>query len=126
MQVEWAIIGSILGAVSGNAKSWQERRDVPTSRRWVNKRQRHDVSTSQRLNIATLQRRDINAISVSSSLKEKRGPEFEASRCVQTKARKAEQQRRKSVKKTATFVFFFQRITRFYRLNICVLTSSMF
>ena len=97
------------------------RRDVPTSRRWVNnikvnKRQHRDVSTSRRLNVATSQRRDVtksqrrdvttsqrrdvttlqsrdvNANSVFSSLKAKRGAELGVSGIVRTRARKSEQQ----------------------------------
>ena len=53
-------------------------RDNPTSRRWVNnikvnKRQRREVSTLRRLNIAALQQRDVSADSVLSSFKSKKG-----------------------------------------------------
>ena len=90
MQVERAVIGSILGVESRSAKSWQERRDVPTSRH-------PNVVTSQRRNVGSTkievnkwQRRDVSAISASPSLKAKRGPEFEASGYVRTRALKAE------------------------------------
>ena len=53
-----------------------QRRDVGSTNIKVNKRQRHDVSAS----------------SVFSSLKAKRGAEFEVSGIVRTRARKSEQQ----------------------------------
>ena len=71
-----------------------QRRDVGSINIKVNKRQRRDVSTSRRLNVVTLQRRDVSASSVFSSLKAKRGAEFEVSGIVRTRARKSEQQRR--------------------------------
>ena len=103
-----------------------QRRDVPTSRRpnvatsqrWVYKNKSQQAATSQR-------QRDF-CLSI---IKSKRGPEFEGvSRDVRTRARKAKQQRRKSVKKTVNFVFFFflEILMMFYRLNTCVLTPSMF
>ena len=48
------------------------RRDIPTSRRWVNKYRSQQAETSRRLNVATLQRRDVSAISASPSLKAKK------------------------------------------------------
>ena len=77
-----------------------QRRDIPTSRRpHVVTSQRRDVGLTnikvnkrQRLNVATSQRRNVSASSVFSSLKEKRGVEFEVSRIVRTRARKSEQQ----------------------------------
>ena len=53
------------------------RRDVPMSRRWVNQYKSQQLTTSRRLNVATLQRHDVSASSVFSSLKAKRGAEFE-------------------------------------------------
>ena len=55
------------------------RRDVPTSRRWVNIYRSQQAAMSRRLNIARLQRRDVSASSASQSLKTKRGPKFEGS-----------------------------------------------
>ena len=60
------------------------RRDVLTSRRWVNNiqvnnRQRRDASTSRRLNVATSQRRDVSASSAFSALKANGGADLEAS-----------------------------------------------
>ena len=52
------------------------RRDIPTSRRWVNQYKSPQAETSRRLNVATLQRRDVSANSVFSSLKAKRGAEL--------------------------------------------------
>ena len=51
-----------------------ERCDAPTSRRWVNnaevnKWKRRDVPTSRRLNVATLQRRDVSSRSAPHHLK---------------------------------------------------------
>ena len=54
--------------------------------------QRRDVSTSRCCNVATLQRRDVSASSAYSSLKEKRGADFEVSGIIRTRARKSEQQ----------------------------------
>ena len=50
---------------SGCHVATSPRRDVPTSRSWVNNaevnnQKRRDVPTSRRLNIATLQRRDVS------------------------------------------------------------------
>ena len=107
-----AIFGSILEQrMKVNKDGWNvvtfQRRDVPTSRRpnvatpqrrdvgstnlKVNKWQRRDASTSRRLNVATWQRRDVSASSVFSSLKAKKGAEFEALGIVRTRARKPEQ-----------------------------------
>ena len=69
-----------------------QRRDVGLTNIKVNNRQHRDASTSRRLNIAMLQRRDVSASSVFSSLKEKRGADFEVSEIVRTRARKSEQQ----------------------------------
>ena len=49
------------------------RRDVPTSQRWVNQYKSQQAATSRRLNVATLQHRDVSASFVFSSLKEKKG-----------------------------------------------------
>ena len=68
------------------------RRDVPTSRRWVNQYESQQAATLRRPNVAMLQRRDVSANSVFSSLKAKRGEELEVSRIVRTRARKSEQQ----------------------------------
>ena len=51
-----------------------QRRDVESTYKEVNKRQRRDVSAP---NVATLQRRDVSTSFSSQSLKEKGGPEFE-------------------------------------------------
>ena len=51
--------------------------DVLTSRRRVNKCRSQQAATPRRLNVATLQRRDVSAIFASPSVKAKRGPEFE-------------------------------------------------
>ena len=69
-----------------------QRRDVGSTNIKVNNRQRRNASTSRRLNVATSQRRDVSASSVFSSLKAKRGVEFEVSGIVRTRARKSEQQ----------------------------------
>ena len=103
-------------------------RDVPTSQRWVNKhgsQRAAKVATSQRRDVSKSRRQRDFSITI---IKGKRDRNLRASRFVRTRARKAEQQRRKSVKKTVTFVFFFfpERMMMFYRLNTCVLTSSMF
>ena len=58
--MERAVFGSILGVESRSAKSWHERRDVGSTKIEVNKRQRHDVSTLRRLNVATSQRCDVS------------------------------------------------------------------
>ena len=41
-----------------------QRRDVPTSRRWVNYYAGQQAATSRRLNVVTSQRRDISASAV--------------------------------------------------------------
>ena len=65
---------------AGSNVATSQRHDVTTSRRWVNKNGSQQAS----------QRRDVSAISASPSLKAKKGPEFEASGYVRTRARKAE------------------------------------
>ena len=94
-----------------------QRRDVPTSRRQVNENRSQQAATSRRQHNFCL-----------SIIKSKKGTRNQGGRYVRTRARKVEQQRRKSVKKTVTFVFFFflERMMMFYRLNTCVPTSSMF
>ena len=56
-----------------------QRRDVGSTNIKVNNRQRSDASTSQRRNVATLQRRDMSASSAFSSLKAKMGAKLEVS-----------------------------------------------
>ena len=64
----------------------------PTSRRpHVMTSQRCDVGSTN-IKVNKRQRRDVSASSVFSSLKAKRGAEFEVSGIVQTRARKSEQQ----------------------------------
>ena len=60
-----------------------QRRDVGSTNIKVNKRQRRDVSTSQRFKVS--------ASSASPSLKAERGPEFGALGIVRTRAQKSEQ-----------------------------------
>ena len=68
------------------------RRDVPTSRRPnVATSQRRDVGSTN-IKVNKRQRRDVSSSSIFSSLKAKRGAEFEVSGIVQTSARKSEQQ----------------------------------
>ena len=74
-------------------RGWKCIKLAGTSRHWVNKCRSQQAATSRRLNVATLQRRDVSAIPASPSLKAKRGPEFEATEIVRTRARKSEQQR---------------------------------
>ena len=45
------------------------RRDVPTSRRWVNQYRSQQSKTSRRLNVVTLQRRDVSTRSAPHHLK---------------------------------------------------------
>ena len=45
------------------------RRDVPTSRRWVNQYRSQQSKTSRRLNVATFQRRDVSTGSAPHHLK---------------------------------------------------------
>ena len=61
------------------------RRDVPTSRRWVNYYAGQQAAMSRRLNVATLQRRDVSASAVFSSFKSKQGVDFEVSGNVRTR-----------------------------------------
>ena len=79
--VKKAVFGSILEQrMKLHKDGWNvvtpQRRDVGSTNIKVNKRQRRDVSAS----------------SASPSLKAKRGPEFEVSGIVRTRARKSEQQ----------------------------------
>ena len=70
--------GQLLGAFweqnvevqrAGRNVGTSQRRDVPTSRRWVNKDRSQQAATSRRLNVATLQCHDVSTISASPSLK---------------------------------------------------------
>ena len=65
----------------------------------------HDASTSRRLNVTKLQRRDVSAISCSTIIKRKRDQKSRASKNIRTRARKAEQQRTRLLEKTLAFVF---------------------
>ena len=83
MQVHWSKKGSCWKHFleqwgekqeSGCHVATSPRRDVPTSRRWVNNAEvnnhkRRDVPTSRRLNVATLQRRDVSTGSALHHLK---------------------------------------------------------
>ena len=105
-----------------------QRHDVGSTSMEVNKRptSRHlNVMPSQCSDVATSRRQRDFSITI---IKGKRDRNWRSSRYVRTRARKAEHQRRKSVEKTVTFVFFFfpERMMMFYRLNTCVLTFSMF
>ena len=79
-------------------------------------------------NVATPQRRDVNAISASPSLKAKGTRNRGGSENVRTRAWKAEQQRTRSVEKTLVFVFFFfsERLLMVDRLIKCITKSRMF
>ena len=68
------LLEAVLEAMGSKARKWLSRRDVPTSRRWVNNakvniQKRRDASTSRRLNVATLQRRDVSSRSAPHHLK---------------------------------------------------------
>ena len=71
-----------------------KRRDVPTSRRWVNHCKSQQVVTLRRLNVATLQHRDVATSRrqceiCPPSFKSTKGSEFGASGDVRTRARKS-------------------------------------
>ena len=68
------LLEAVLEAMGSKARKWLSRRDVPTSRRWVNNaevniQKRRDASTSRRLNVRTLQRRDVSSRSAPHHLK---------------------------------------------------------
>ena len=115
----------------GTGSFWEhfgeQRVEVQRAGRNVTTSQHRDIG-STKIEVNKKQRRDVRAISASPSLKAKRDHNSRASRYVRTRARKAEQQQKKSVEKTITFVFFFflERMIMFYRLNTCVLTFSIF
>ena len=83
MQVHWSEKSKLwkqIGAMESNARKWLPRRDVITSRRFqrrdvgstnteVNNLKHRDASTSRRLNVATLQRRDVSSRSAPHHLK---------------------------------------------------------
>ena len=67
------------------------RRDLPTSRRWVNQYSSQQVATSRRRDVVTSQRRDVETSRrqheiCPPSLKAAKGSEFEASGGVRTRA----------------------------------------
>ena len=62
---------------AGRNVATSQRHDVGSTRIKVNKRQRRDISSSQRLNVATLQPHDVSASFCLSIIKCKGGPEFE-------------------------------------------------
>ena len=62
MQVHWSEKSKLwkqIGAMESNARKWLPRRDVITSRRWVNQYRSQQFKTSRRLNVAMPQRRDV-------------------------------------------------------------------
>ena len=61
------------------------RRDVITSRHWVNYYAGQQAATSRRLNVVTSQRRDVRANAVFSSFKSKQEAEFEVLGNIRTK-----------------------------------------
>ena len=83
MQVHWSEKNKLwkqIGVMESNARKWLPRRDVSTSRRFqrrdvgstnteVNNLKRRDASTSRRLNVATLQCRDVSSRSTPHHLK---------------------------------------------------------
>ena len=83
------------------------RRDVPTSRRWVNYYAGQQAATSRRLNVVMSQRRDVNASAVFSSFKSKQGAKLEVSGNVRTRGRKSEQQRHRSGRRAHYLYCFF-------------------
>ena len=109
--MERAVFGNVLG------QREEECRDVPTSRRQVNKKKKS----------TTGQRRDVVANSVSTSLKAK-GPEIEGGigkmyRLGHGKQRSSDlYQRRKT---GFCIFFFFEKLLMFYRLMACIIKSSM-
>ena len=98
--MERAVFGTILEQreeehEAGRNVAMSQSRDIGSIRR----------GSQQVANVATPQRRDISANSVSTSLKEK-GPEIEwGSENVWTRARKALQQRPRSAERRLVFVF---------------------
>ena len=99
-----------------------QRRDVGSTRIKVNKWQRRDVSTSRRCNVITSAR-----VFVSPSLKAK-GDQNSRHRRSYELGHRNQSSRTLTLKKGPTFVFYFFwiKVLMFYRLNICVLTFSMF
>ena len=63
--------------------------------------------TSRRLNVATLQRRDVSASAIFSSFKSKQDADFGVSGNVRTRAQKSEQQRHRSGRRARDLYCFF-------------------
>ena len=55
--------------MESNARKWLPRRDVGSTNTEVNNLERRDAATSRRLNVATLQRRDVSSRSAPHHLK---------------------------------------------------------
>ena len=118
---------------TGGNVATSQRRDVPTSRRRVNEKrkptsgQRHDASTSRRLNVATSQRRDVSAISASPSLKTK-GIRFRGHRRTHGLGHgKQSSGNQISGEDSWICIFFFsERMLMFFGLIMCITKSRMF
>ena len=107
--------------------------DIPTSRRRVKEKrkstsgQRRNASTSRRLNVAMLQRRDVSVISASPSLKAKGTKNRLIGKRTDegTESRAAANQI--SGEDSCFCIFFFpERLLMFYRLIMCITKSNMF
>ena len=56
---QWKAMHESAGASRRSNVATSPRRDVPTSRRWVNQYRSQQAETSRRLNVVTSQRRDV-------------------------------------------------------------------
>ena len=110
-----------------------QRRDVKSTRRGsqqvanVVTPQRRDVAKSRRLNVATLQRRYVNAIFASPSLKAK-GIRFRGHRKTHGRGH-GKQSSRNQIGGEDSWIcifFFSKRMLMFYGLIMCITKSRMF
>ena len=114
---QWKAMHESAGALRRSNVATSPRRDVPTSRRWVNQYQSQQAVTSRR------QRRICPP-----SFKSTKGSEFGVSGDVRTRARKsraAAHRSRRRARDLYCFPFLDNRMM-FYILNIDILLFSMF
>ena len=102
-----AVLEDVWNVATSPTSRRHPRRDVPSSRRWVNYYAGQQVATSQRLNVVTSQRRDVSTSVIFSSFKSKQGAELEVSGNIRTRARKSEHQRHRSRRRARDLYCFF-------------------
>ena len=107
------------------------RRDVPTSRRWVNQYNSQQAVMLQRRNVATWQHRNVatSARDLPSIIKSSKGSEFKGDREAYEPGQGIPEQKRHRLQRSTRDLYCFPFLDSrmmFLRLNIYIFLFSMF